>query len=144
MACREDEMKIQKTSGIYLLKNKGVVVYVGRSVNVRRRIWDHSDKEYDEYEVVECPVENLDDLEKSYIKRLKPKYNKAPFHNRQGKKFVYSDQEEERLNELLPVAIRLTRRMKLALSGHFRRQGMSLSVGIRTVMQEYMRANGIR
>ena len=55
-----------------------------------------------------------------------------------------STEEEERLNELLPVAIRLTRRMKLALSGYFRRQGMSLSVGIRTVMQEYMRANGIR
>jgi len=61
-----------------------------------------------------------------------------------GQEVELSTEEEDRLNELLPVAIRLTRRMKLALSGHFRRQGMSLSVGIRTVMQEYMRANGIK
>ena len=63
--------------GVYLLKKKGRVVYVGKSTNVARRIGQHGDKKFDSHEVLECCLEELDSLEIENIKKYDPILNKS-------------------------------------------------------------------
>lgn len=67
---------IPLTCGIYFLVRDGVVVYVGQSKNVHRRINDHkSGKEFDRINVIECLEKDLDQLEALYIKKFRPLLN---------------------------------------------------------------------
>ena len=62
---------------IYLLKYNGIVVYVGQS-NTTARPYQHTDKIWDEVEYLFIPNEyNLNLVEKAYIDKYKPEYNKA-------------------------------------------------------------------
>jgi hypothetical protein len=65
---------------IYLLKDNNVVVYVGQSKNISRP-WEHKDKKWDEVTLIEVPLNfNLNLIERLYIDKFKPKYNKGlPF-----------------------------------------------------------------
>lgn len=69
-------MSIPVQSGIYFLIREGVIVYVGKSGNVYRRVSDHTKtKEFDRISVIECSAESLDALERVYIKKFKPVLN---------------------------------------------------------------------
>jgi excisionase family DNA binding protein len=69
----------QKVIGscIYFLINQGEIVYVGQTVKSFRRISDHVDKEFDAFHIIPTSQDDLNRLEKLYIARFKPKYNKV-------------------------------------------------------------------
>lgn len=63
-------------AGVYLLYDKGEVVYVGQSKNPMLRIGSHvaeRKKQFDEFQVYE--TEDYDGLEAFLISALRPKYN---------------------------------------------------------------------
>ena len=84
-------------SGIYALVHNNQVIYVGQSINVRRRLRKHHSVDsqlrqgkhpafyyfikthMDEisFLVVPCEVEQLNTLEEHYIKKHKPRYNRS-------------------------------------------------------------------
>lgn len=66
-------------TGIYLLIKDGGVVYVGQSINIERRIKQHTDKEFDSYEAIKCDGDLLDSAEAFYITLHNPKYNKRKY-----------------------------------------------------------------
>lgn len=77
---REDEIARMalpwaKASGVYFLLDGDEVVYVGQAVNVYARIGQHTDKRFDRYAFVPCPVDSLDRLESLYIHCLRPRLN---------------------------------------------------------------------
>jgi len=64
-----------KASGVYFLLDGDKIVYVGQSVNVYSRIVNHTDKRFDRYAVISCPVDSLDILESLYIHCIQPRLN---------------------------------------------------------------------
>jgi len=63
-------------SGIYFLIKKGVIVYVGQSVNVPARIATHvAEKAFDSWHWVPCPRKALDHWERLYLNALLPPLN---------------------------------------------------------------------
>ena len=66
--------------GVYFLIKKGEVVYVGQSKQFYSRLMQHvhdDDKEFDSYTFIVCDPEEVNALERNYIKRFKPRYNKT-------------------------------------------------------------------
>lgn len=66
--------------GIYFLICDEEIVYVGKSVNVKTRLDQHSinpDKNFNRYFAILCDKEELNSLEAHYILRFRPKYNIA-------------------------------------------------------------------
>lgn len=64
--------------GIYFLLYERRIVYVGQSVNCRRRISQHEaskDKTFDAYHILPCAQTELDMLESLYVARFKPQFN---------------------------------------------------------------------
>jgi hypothetical protein len=64
--------------GIYFLFDGEDLVYVGQSNNVLSRVQTHAAKsvQFDRYAVVECQLNELNELEGKYITQYKPKLNK--------------------------------------------------------------------
>lgn len=66
------------SSGIYFLIRDKKIVYVGKSVNVHARVATHQkQKEFDQINFVECPVEQLHQIEQLYIRKFNPELNIA-------------------------------------------------------------------
>lgn len=63
---------------IYFLFNKDDIVYIGRTKRLEDRILAHKkgDFIFDSYSVLEVDEEDFSDLEKYYIFKYKPMYNK--------------------------------------------------------------------
>lgn len=63
--------------GIYFLVRQGEVVYVGQSINVHARVWQHKQarKDFDAFTYVKCERDSLDALESLYIHTLRPRLN---------------------------------------------------------------------
>ena len=77
---KSDRIKVKGTgSGVYLLKLKAEVVYVGQSHSVLSRLGGHRSKLYDEVEILWCSDEEMVLLEKDMIKKYKPKLNKVVY-----------------------------------------------------------------
>ena len=76
--------------GIYFLIEDRAIVYVGKSVNILRRVYEHisikeygaSKKGFDSFSFVTVDAARLDDMEKHYISEFLPKYNTCTFSNR--------------------------------------------------------------
>lgn len=68
---------------IYFLMRNGEVTYVGQSIDVLSRIARHrrEGRQFDAYSYMECPREDLDRLERVYIRALVPEDNMS-FGNR--------------------------------------------------------------
>lgn len=66
---------LPESPGVYVLKLSGVVVYVGQSRNVRKRVASHRVIEFDAVEVIACPAEQLRQMEKEKIAELRPTRN---------------------------------------------------------------------
>lgn len=73
-------------TGVYFLIKNGLVVYVGQSSNVEKRIITHrnSEKQFDSYRVISCDESLLLYYERRWIKRFKPKYNLPTGGQREG------------------------------------------------------------
>ena len=70
------EVPAMHPPGVYFLCQENQVVYVGQSINPSARIAQHqADKQFNR--VFMIPTNNLDEVETMYIKKFKPKYNKA-------------------------------------------------------------------
>ncbi len=66
--------------GIYYLLKDGVIVYIGQSKNMRKRIGSHlaqGEKDFDSYHTQKCPEEKLHHYETKAILRFRPAYNKT-------------------------------------------------------------------
>lgn len=65
--------------GIYHLKLDGKVIYIGQSLNINKRVQSHrmDGKIFDGYEIFECEVKDLDELEKGAIVEFAPLLNKS-------------------------------------------------------------------
>lgn len=65
----------QVYGGVYMLLDKGEIVYVGESSNIPARIEQHilSDKQFDDFKAYKC--DNRKEMETYLIKLLSPKYN---------------------------------------------------------------------
>ena len=66
--------------GIYFLCLKSEVVYVGQSTNIAARVSSHATqavKEYDAVYFLRVPAAQLDEVEKRFIRTLKPLYNRT-------------------------------------------------------------------
>jgi predicted DNA-binding transcriptional regulator AlpA len=69
---------MQATSGVYLLFEKGDLLYVGQSTNVYSRVPQHRDKPYDKVLFLPCSIEVLDVVESALIAALRPRLNGPP------------------------------------------------------------------
>lgn len=63
---------------VYFLLRSGRVVYIGQTINLRKRLPKHYKKRYDAVRWILCPKELLLHYESRWINRFKPKYNKKP------------------------------------------------------------------
>jgi hypothetical protein len=63
--------------GIYFLIRGDRIVYVGQSRNVLRRVARHIDdgKQFDHFSIAPCRIDELDNLERTYITALYPEEN---------------------------------------------------------------------
>lgn len=83
--------------GIYFLIDGLRIVYVGQSMNIHARIYQHRierKKQFTSYFLLPCQPEELTPLESLYIQRYRPKYNLLPRWDRSGVKpiaFIQSD-----------------------------------------------------
>lgn len=71
-------------SGVYFLHHEGEIVYVGKGVDMRKRVSDHIGEGFKVFDAVSfhpCPLEKLDAIERRYIKKHLPKYNKCRLAN---------------------------------------------------------------
>lgn len=62
---------------VYFLCQDANVVYVGQSSVGLSRPFNHKDKKFNKVMVLPCTEEMLDDAERRYIEKYRPKYNKA-------------------------------------------------------------------
>ena len=62
---------------IYFLKKNESVVYVGRTKNVKRRLSEHADKDFDSYSYINCDEGVASRLEDYYIMMHDPIYNRS-------------------------------------------------------------------
>lgn len=84
-----------KTPCIYFLLQEGVIVYVGMSTSLQVRISSHSqDKIFDRVLYLDYHDSNIEEVEASFIRYLKPKYNRDE---------ADKDVEEVHLNNLRNV-----------------------------------------
>lgn len=73
---RKHSKHIDHLAGVYLLWLNDELVYVGQSINGTSRIMDHrKDKVYNRYTWISVSLEELDDIERFFIKKYRPKYN---------------------------------------------------------------------
>lgn len=75
--------KFRPACGIYFLINEDEIVYVGKSVDLHRRVAEHYAhwKQFDCYTYIACLPEQLDQLERHYIRDLRPSLNVAGVPN---------------------------------------------------------------
>jgi len=73
----------EKVKGIYFLFNDCVLTYIGRSCNIKRRLFAHKlnkEHKFDAYKYLKLSSvtdEELDEIEKMFIRKLKPTENKS-------------------------------------------------------------------
>ena len=88
-----DLTKIQNKSiiGIYFLWDIDIIVYIGQSIDICKRITEHrKNKKFSHYSYIECCKKDLNKLESSYIKTYNPmlntllvdKHNISPIENK--------------------------------------------------------------
>lgn len=66
--------------GVYLLIRNHIVVYVGQTHNIKKRLKSHKNKVWDRYHFFECHPDLLNYFEERLVDRFRPEYNKALKH----------------------------------------------------------------
>lgn len=75
---------IELRSGVYFLYDKEELVYIGQASNITRRILEHIEQGLKVFDTVRyslVPVTNLNSVEMTLVKALKPKYNSSMTSN---------------------------------------------------------------
>ena len=73
-----ENIEIKPIRGIYFLFYDDELVYIGQSENVHKRVPCHIvDKKFNNWNYIEYPEEDLDELEAEYILKYQPKYNQS-------------------------------------------------------------------
>ena len=63
-------------SGVYFLFDGDDLVYIGKSIECRARIESHKKtKKFDSYHILQMQESEIDEAEKKYISKYKPRYN---------------------------------------------------------------------
>lgn len=63
-------------SGVYILRWKRRVLYVGCSKNIRKRVMCHSRMRFSSVEVIKCGKSKMFSIERETISKLNPKLNR--------------------------------------------------------------------
>lgn len=66
--------------GIYFLIGDGEIKYVGQSIDILKRIrehWNHAYINFDRFSMIPVPLENLAEVETWYIRHFRPKHNRT-------------------------------------------------------------------
>jgi excinuclease UvrABC nuclease subunit len=82
------------TIGVYLLRKGTEVVYVGQSRDIENRLSQHRAirRDFDSFEIIETPVEDLLRIEQEYILKYRPAQNGMT--TRWGRSFLDRDGTE--------------------------------------------------
>jgi hypothetical protein len=79
---------VMPVCGIYFLIKDNEIVYVGKSKRISYRLNDHKRvKDFNRVFFIECNEEDLDEVERTYIRKFLPKLNIAnnyPIHRTHG------------------------------------------------------------
>jgi len=78
-------------SGVYLLKLKGKIVYVGQSINAIARLAGHKDKKFDTIEIRWMFAKCMLKREAELIKKFKPKHNITKNSDTKKRRFKMPD-----------------------------------------------------
>ena len=74
----KEYMRDETPKYIYFLLSGEEVVYIGQTVNLHNRIKQHGyDKDFDRVFEFKCEEGSADLVEKEFIQKYSPKYNKA-------------------------------------------------------------------
>lgn len=92
--------KLLTGSGIYFLFKHNTIVYVGQTTNGLKKVFDHTDKNFDEYVFVRCRKSELNVLEAAYIKKFRPKYNIT--HNTDFQRIKNKRKDKKRGFKIVP------------------------------------------
>ena len=82
------KINVPDNPGVYLMKSKSKVIYVGKAKNLKKRVYSYFNKQHDDFKTSEL-VKNIEDieffitnneidaliLENNLIKKYRPKYN---------------------------------------------------------------------
>lgn len=91
------ELDSKELTGIYFLKQKDQLVYIGQTTKGVSRILEHKDKEFDKFYFIKCDKKDLNKIEGINILNYKPKLNRDIF--------CYKDKT---INEISTICYRLT------------------------------------
>lgn len=97
--------------GIYFLIKEDVVIYIGQSIHIEKRILSHRDKDFDEFRVIKCDESKLLHYEKRLIKLFKPTLNGQPGGKRNGAGRPKGSKRAEE-STVIRVPIRLVKKIK--------------------------------
>jgi len=64
-----------KVGGVYFLIYEDEIIYIGKTKNIYERIYHHK-IQFDFFTIIKCEELNLNELERQYIMKFEPKYNK--------------------------------------------------------------------
>lgn len=75
----QEESNFTSYHVVYFLVNRGEVVYVGQSKRILGRLSDYDDKEFSSVFFIRVPSEKAIEIERQWIIKLAPKYNKDSY-----------------------------------------------------------------
>lgn len=79
------QLPTTNVTGIYFLWHGAMVVYVGQSKTIAQRVYQHiqdGTKAFDGLSWIACEPKHLNGLERRFIERLLPRYNRCLFSER--------------------------------------------------------------
>jgi len=81
----DDIKRIPLESGVYFLFQKGLLVYIGKALNLQKRIKDHVvGKVFDEIEYELAHWSRSRELEEELLKGYHNQHGQYPYYNHQG------------------------------------------------------------
>ncbi len=114
--------KAEVFSGIYFLKQGDEIIYIGKSVDVNRRVLEHRlSMKFDNYEFERIAIGNLNAVEKFYVTKFQPKHN-----------VVYGP------HRTVPFTFRILKPEAKMLFQYFKEQGQSKSQGVRVILNNFI------
>lgn len=74
--------------GIYFLIKQGCIIYIGQTQDLKTRLQNHADKDFDAFRFISCEADKLNYYESRWITRFRPSLNKTnkAYFNRGVKK----------------------------------------------------------
>jgi|ERR1039457_3193402 DNA-binding transcriptional regulator YiaG len=90
----------QPLSALYLLKKSGEIIYIGKSINVIRRLYSHKTKQVDEIEIIPTEVAKLSSEERRLLLLHRPVLNRSIAHPENIAR--YGVQKKKKRSNIIP------------------------------------------